>query len=159
ETFGTNPIGVDTDNDGLKDSEEVWHQVYNACQPTGNWSGGWGVTINATTPFTVRVTSKPTINDSDGDGVSELAERQLAGQLDSQNHPYHPDALNSAPIAIYTDATKRFVLPGENLIYTTTVVANTAVNPGILEVIAPTQLGGAHPIYGLYFDPANFNGS
>ncbi|MCL4863014.1 MAG: hypothetical protein KJZ93_26625, partial [Caldilineaceae bacterium] len=159
--FGTDPANPDSDNDGLLDREEVWHQVYNTttCQPTSNWAGGWNVTLNATTPFTIRVTSNPLLADSDGDGVSDLAEKQLAGQLDSQNRPYHPGVVNAPPVAVYTDTERRFVAPGSNLVYTTTVVANTPLSPGVLDVAAPAQLGGVRPSYALNFNPATFSGS
>ncbi len=154
--FHTNPAQVDSDNDGLKDGEEVWHQGYNTttCQPTSNWNGGWAVTINGTTPFPVHVSSDPLTADSDQDGVSDLAEKQLAAQLDSQNRPYHPGVFNTPPLAVYTAADKRFVAPGQNLIYTTTVVANQPMAPGVLTVAAPTQLGDLRAAYALNFNPA-----
>ncbi len=154
--FGANPLRADTDNDGLKDSEEVWHQIYttSTCQPTTNWGGGWTVTINAATPFTVRVTADPAANDTDNDGISDLAERQLAAQLDSQQRPYHPGVANTPPLAIYTTADKRFVAPGQSLLYTTTVVANQPMAPGVLDVMAPPQLGSVQAAYGLNFNPA-----
>lgn len=154
--FNTNPANRDSDNDGLTDADELWHRVYNpsTCQPTNNWSGGWSVTINAAVPFALRVSADPTTDDTDGDGISDLAERQLAGQLDSQNRPYHPNVVNLPPLAVYTTANKRYVAPGGTLIYTTTVIANQPMAPGVLDVSAPTQLGSVQASYPLNFNPA-----
>lgn len=154
--FNSNPALADSDNDGLKDGEEVWHRAYNptTCVATSNWSGGWSVTINASTPFPVRVSSDPTSNDTDGDGVSDLAEKQLATQLDSQDRPYHPTVFNTPPLAVYTATDKRFVAPGQNLIYTTTVVANQPMAPGVLGVVAPAPFGALQPTYALNFNPS-----
>ncbi len=158
--LGTNPANPDSDNDGLTDAEEVWHRVYDSnCQPTDAWSGGWEVTINATTPFTIRVSSDPLLHDSDGDGVSDLAEYQLAGQLDSQNRPYHPLVVNAPPVSVYTETDKPYVAPGGSLVYTTTVIANAAMAPGVLDVFAPAQLGNVRTSYPLNFNPATFDGS
>ncbi|MEZ4869224.1 MAG: RICIN domain-containing protein [Caldilineaceae bacterium] len=165
--FGSNPAIADTDNDGLTDGQEVWHQVYNTstCQPTNSWSGGWNVTVNAvapntTTPVTVtiRVSSDPTSDDSDGDGVSDLAEKQLAqksnaaDRLDQQGVPYNPIVVNSPPISIYTTADKRFVAPGQSLTYTTTMIAHTALAPSVLDVVAPAALGASPAPYALAFN-------
>ena len=164
EQFSTNPASADSDNDGIRDGDEVWHRVYtNTCQPTANWSGGWQVTINANPPFTVRVASNPMVEDSDGDGISDLAERQLAQlsdpaqRSDNANRPYHPSVFNTPPISVYTAADKRFVAPGQSLVYTTTVVAHTAVAPGVLDVTVPTQLGAAAAPVNLSFDPLTFS--
>ncbi|MFN8489011.1 MAG: LamG-like jellyroll fold domain-containing protein [Caldilineaceae bacterium] len=158
--WGSNPAIADTDNDGLKDGQEVWHQVYNTstCQPTNSWSGGWDVTINATTPFTVHVSSDPTLDDTDGDGVSDLAEKQLAqksnpaDRLDQQGVPYNPVVVNSPPISIYTTADKRFVAPGQSLVYTTTAIARTPLAPSVLDVVAPPVLGASPAPYALAFN-------
>jgi hypothetical protein len=109
--IGSNPAIRDSDNDGLTDAEEVWHQVYDTstCQPTAAWTGGWNVTINAATPFTIRVTSDPTQPDADGDGISDLAEKQLlqatnpAQRVDKNNRPWHPNIFNASPITVLTD--------------------------------------------------------
>ena len=149
--FGANPGIADTDNDGLKDGEEVWHRSFNpsTCQPTNSWSGGWNVTINAATPFTIRVSSDPTLEDGDGDGVSDLAEKQLAQKstpaerLDQQGVPYNPIVVNTPPVSIYTTANKRMVAPGQSLVYTTTAIARTALAPSVLDVTAPAVLGAS----------------
>ncbi len=75
--YGTNPAITDTDNDGLDDGEEIWHEVYDTTTGhfTGGWDGGWEVTINAATPFTIRVSSDPLQTDADGDGINDQAER------------------------------------------------------------------------------------
>jgi hypothetical protein len=70
--LGTNPALADSDNDGLLDGEEVHHQVVDANgRLTATWAGGWQVTINASTPFTVWVSSDPLNPDSDGAGISD----------------------------------------------------------------------------------------
>jgi hypothetical protein len=158
--FGANLGIADTDNDGLKDGEEVWHRGFTAttCQPTNSWSGGWDITINGATPFALRVSSDPTVDDSDGDGVSDLAEKQLAQKanpaerVDRQNIPYNPIVVNTPPISIYTTATKRIVAPGQSLVYTTTVIARTALAPSVLDVTAPAVLGVSPAPYALAFN-------
>ncbi|MCL4862491.1 MAG: cadherin-like domain-containing protein [Caldilineaceae bacterium] len=169
--FGTNPANPDTDNDGLLDSEEVWHQVYDpiTCQPTGVWAGGWDVTINAAGgplgAFTIRVTSNPLRPDSDGDGIDDLAERQLAQhtdptkRLDDQNRPYHPGVFNSSPIKIYPETDRRYVRPGGSVIFTNTVVSNVELVPSVLDVTLPPQFGASPPPALLNFDPLTFSGS
>ncbi len=147
--YGTNPANPDSDNDGLPDNEEVWHQVYNTttCEATGDWRGGWDVTINAPTPFVVRVTSNPLVADSDGDGISDLAERQLAQhpdpakRVDDQNRPYHPTVFNSSPIAIYPITDREFVRPGGTFHLTHTVVSEVGLAPSILDLTLPSIFG------------------
>ncbi|MCE7981159.1 MAG: hypothetical protein DYG89_08210, partial [Caldilinea sp. CFX5] len=165
--FGSNPSIADSDNDGLRDSEEVWYQVYNTstCQPTANWSGGWNVTINAATPFTIRVTSDPFNPDPDADGISDLAEKQLAlnsdptKRVDKNNVPYNPNVFNVSPITVLVDVDDqdRFVGPQQSLIYTTTAIASVAVAPGVLDISAPVEVGGSPAPMFLNFDPSSFN--
>ena len=164
--FGTNAGGADSDNDGLRDGEELWHQVYDANgAPTTTFAGGWEVTINGANTIPQRVSSNPNQADGDADGVSDQAERQLAldanpaNRLDNQNRPYHPNVPNAPPLSVYaaSDDVDGFVRPGQPLIYTTTVVANVAVAPGVLQVTTPPQLGAALAPYVLPFNPATFN--
>jgi hypothetical protein len=165
--YGSNPGIADTDNDGLKDGDEVWHPVYAAgtCQPTGTWAGGWDVTINAQTPFTVRVSSDPTRDDGDADGVSDLAEKQLAAnpdpakRLDSNNAPYHPNVSNVPPVAVFVDANRRFVSPGQTFVVTTTAVANVPMAPGVLDVTPPSAWSGPLAPVPLPFNPLTFSGT
>ena len=159
--LGTNPGVADSDNDGLLDGEEVRHLVYNASGATTTWAGGWQVTINHTTPFTVWVSSDPLNADSDKDGVSDQAEKALAShatpanRLDNQSRPYHPGVFNTPPLAVYAETStyNNFVRPGQNFNYTTTVVANVAVAPGILNVTVPSVLGAAPAAAPLNFNP------
>lgn len=163
--IGSNPAIRDTDNDGLDDNLEVWHQVYNpsTCQPTNAWSGGWDVRINATQPFTIRVNSDPTQADADKDGISDLAEKQLAQhadptkRVDKQNRPYHPNIFNVSPITVLTavDDADRYVALNQNLVYTTTVIGEVALAPSLLDISAPGELGGARLPALLTFDAAN----
>ncbi len=165
--FGSNPGRVDSDNDGLGDSEEVWHQVYNtsSCQPTNAWSGGWSVTINDTTPFALRVSSDPTRADSDGDSISDLAEKQLwessdpAQRVDKLNQPWHPTVPNVSPLAVFVDVNDadRFVAVGQTMIYTTTATASVPLAPSVLDVNAPAAVGGPIAPAILPFDSATFN--
>ncbi|MCL4830278.1 MAG: tandem-95 repeat protein [Caldilinea sp.] len=165
--YGTNPANRDSDNDGLTDAEEVWHRVYNTttCQPGDLWAGGWDVTINAATPFTVRVTSNPLVADSDNDGISDLAEKQLAQQadpakrLDDQNRPYHPGVPNSSPIAIFLAADRRYVQPGATVAVTHTVVTQAALAPSILDVASGSALGASPAPALLGFEPLTFSGA
>lgn len=164
--LGSNPGVSDSDNDGLLDGEEVYHQLYDPVTgaPTGEWAGGWEVMVNAATPFTIRVSSDPFRADSDGDGVSDLAERQLAKadnpaeRVDNQNRPYHPRVPNTPPLAVFvaTDDADGYLAPGQSLRYTSTVVANTAVAPGVLNVTVPGVLGGEVNPLALGFDPLTF---
>jgi hypothetical protein len=164
--LGSDPGVADTDNDGLKDGEEVYHQRYDPTTgaPTNTWEGGWEVTINAATFFVVRVSSDPFRADSDGDSISDQAERQLAGdanatnRVDNQNRPYHPRVPNTPPLAVFvaTDDADGYLAPGQSFRYTSTVVANVPVAPGVLNVTAPSVLGGAINPLALGFNPLTF---
>lgn len=152
--LGTHPARRDTDNDGLSDAEELYHPVYTyntaakQVQPTGAWAGGWDVAVSA--GLTVHVSSDPTVYDSDDDGLSDLAERQLAqgapaGRSDPDGHAYHPLVFNRAPVIIRNDISDpdRIVAPGQTFTYTTTVAsAGPALAPGALDIAAPSVLGG-----------------
>jgi hypothetical protein len=180
-TLGTDPAVADSDNDGLQDGEEVRHQVVDANGVlTSNWTGGWQVRINATTPFNVWASSDPLVADTDGDGISDQAERQLAlstcsadeiaaGRCegnpakpkDNQNRPYHPRSANTPPLSVFVETSDfdGYVRPNQSFRYTSTVVANTAVAPGVLNVSAPTVVGGSLNPYNLAFNPLTFTGS
>ncbi|MFN8567815.1 MAG: hypothetical protein U0Z44_09930 [Kouleothrix sp.] len=88
--------------------------------------------------------------DSDDDGLSDLAERQLAqgapaGRSDADGHAYHPLVFNRAPVIIRNDISDpdRIVAPGQTFTYTTTVAsAGPALAPGALDIAAPSVLGG-----------------
>ncbi len=151
----------------MTDAEEVWHQVYDpvTCQPTGVWTGGWSVTVTdpvlTDRSFSVRVSSNPLSADSDQDGISDWAERTLAQnadpfqRLDQNGYPYHPNVLNIPPVSLFTaiDDEDGLLGPGQNFVYTTTVVAHVALNPSPLEVLQPAPLGGGTLNYMLPFDP------
>ena len=167
--LGSDPARADTDNDGLTDGQEVRHERIDPSTgvATGIMEGGWAVTINGATPFTTFVSSNPLQADSDLDGVSDQAERELAAssdpanRVDKQNVPYHPLVANIAPIAVYpaiSDA-DGFVRPGQTFAYTSTVIANVPVAPNVLNVDVPPALGAARPPVTLPFNPATFNGS
>jgi hypothetical protein len=81
--------------------------------------------------------------------------------VDNQNRPYHPHVLNTPPLAVYTasDDFDGFVGPGQSFRYTTTVVASSAVAPGVLTVNAPSVVGGSPNPYALAFDPLTFSGA
>ncbi|MFN8440622.1 MAG: LamG-like jellyroll fold domain-containing protein [Caldilineaceae bacterium] len=167
--FDTNPAKADTDGDGLKDSEEVWHERIDATTgaATGIWEGGWNVTINATAPFVVRVSSDPTLKDTDNDGLDDLAERVLAldpvaaNRIDLDNRPYSPIIVNSPPIVVSGESNDldRFLAPNQSLLYTSTVVALRPMNPGTLNLTVPGVLGVPSPAspYALGFNPLTFN--
>jgi hypothetical protein len=179
--LGSDPAVADTDNDGLLDGEEVRHQVVDGNGVlTSSWEGGWQVRINTTTPFNVWVSSDPLMADTDGDGISDQAERQLAlstcsaGEIaagncegspakpkDNQNRPYHPRAVNTPPISLYVETSDfdGYVRPTQTFRYTSTVVANTAVAPGVLNVTAPTVVGGSLNPQALAFNPLTFSGA
>ncbi len=161
--LGTNPAAADSDNDGLLDGEEVRHLVYDANGSlTTAWAGGWQVTINTGSPFPVWVSSNPNSADSDNDGVSDLAERALAAdpvpanRVDSAGVPYHPQVINKPPLTVYTDSDAffGFIAPNQSIRYTTTVIANTAVAPGVLNVMVPSEAGVAPNPAPLAFNPS-----
>lgn len=76
---GTAINAVDTDGDGLTDAEEVYH-------PTGDgsWAGGYIIQLpkygavgpNGRFMMDVRVFSDPLAVDTDGDGISDAAEKE-----------------------------------------------------------------------------------
>ena len=164
EFFGSDPTSRDTDNDGLTDGDEVWHQVYNAsCQPTTTWSGGWEISINGASTFTLRISSDPTQADVDGDGISDLAEKQLAQhsnsafRVDKYNRPYNPNVYNINPLNVIVTINDAdgVLRPNQQIIYTTTVVADVPLLPSIVDITAPYMT----PVYGpqaLQFDPNTF---
>ncbi|MBX3010129.1 MAG: hypothetical protein KF832_01435 [Caldilineaceae bacterium] len=163
--LGTNPAAADSDNDGLPDGEEVYHLQ----DGSTTWVGGWDITVNGingpVSTLTVRVSSNPFSADSDNDGLSDLAERQLAqdanpaNRVDSQNRPYHPQVPNSPPLALLveTDDLDGYLAPGQSLRYTNTVIAHTAMAPGVLNISVPNSLGnGLNPL-ALGFNPLTFS--
>ena len=168
--YGADPARADTDNDGLTDAEELWHQAYdtNTCQPTNNWAGGWDVTVIGATTVVVRVSSNPTTADSDNDGVSDQAERQLAldpdlaRRVDDQNRPYHPLIYNTPPLAIYPSISDPdgFVGLNQTFVYTATVVARVPMAPGVVDVTRsplPSDPGSPPQTLRLDFDPLTFS--
>ncbi len=163
---GTNPGRADTDNDGLPDGVEVRHLEGLPSSP--HMVGGWTVAISGTAsgpnPLTVIVSSNPLSSDSDGDGISDQAEKELAestvpaDRFDDENRPYHPNVVNSAPIAIYlaTDDGDGFVHPGQSVAYTTTVVAKVPLAPSVLDVTMPVEVDPSPVPDRLDFDPLTF---
>jgi hypothetical protein len=129
--LGTNPNLADTDNDGLPDGAEV-QRISDAAGPNKPaMVGGWDIVVDDSTPGgrTFTVFSDPTRFDTDGDGISDKAEKQLSeltvSYLDANNDPcdlqtalpvdecakvdprvddrgvpYHPNVANTPPIDI-----------------------------------------------------------
>ena len=173
-TFGTDPGRADTDNDGLTDSEEVRHIRYASdganVEPVDPLElvGGWQVVINsAVDPRRVWVSSDPRNPDGDNDGVSDLAEKQLAEsadpdqRVDENGVPYHPNVVNVAPVAVFmaSNAGGGFVSPGQTVAYTTTVVASAPLAPSVLNVTVPSAVGSLSDPILLDFDSATFSGT
>ena len=162
--FGSDPALRDSDSDGLIDGDEVWHQVYNAnCQPTTTWAGGWDIAINGASTFTTRISSDPAQADIDGDGLSDAAEKQLtqhtnlAFRMDKYNRPYHPNVYNINPINIIVaiSDTDGVLRPNQQIVYTTTVVADVPLAPSVIDISAPSMT----PVHGpqvIPFDPNTF---
>lgn len=150
--LGTHPVQPDSDNDGLSDGEEVYHQVYELAggrlRPTNRWEGGWTITVDGDVPFPLLVSSDPLAADGDGDGVSDEAERDLAGQRDRAGRPYHPRIKNANPLVVSVDVDDldRIVRPGDTVAYTTTVGSSgQPFGTTLLDVAAPAVLGGEQP--------------
>lgn len=155
--LGTNPAARDTDRDGLTDAQEVYHQVlvegYRDINDNpvavGQWSGGWMVTVRDLAPGAsatreVLAVSDPTVLDTDGDGLSDLAEFQLA----DAGFEYHPQAADQPPLnmVVATDDVDGFVRPGQALVYTTTTQVDidpAFFAPGVREDSIPSVVGGA----------------
>jgi len=144
--FGTDPGRRDTDGDGLDDGEEVYH--LDLCDgdhdgDTTEWLGGWTFTVSGLTTI---VTSNPLLPDTDGDGMSDLAERTLH-QLAADDYPFNPNVYNESPIALYVEADDEdgFVRPGQSLVYTATVQNNLSTDLyalGTFTVTPPVFLDG-----------------
>jgi len=166
--ISTDPLVADTDNDGVSDGVEVRHQVYDSNgNLTNTWAGGWEVTINSTPARKVWVSSDPFHADSDQDGISDQAEKDLAAnanaaiRLDNQGIPYHPNVRNTPPLAVFTDsnAFAGYIGPNQRLYYTTTVVANVPVEPGVLDVSVPANQNFTPLPARLAFTPLTFSSS
>ena len=165
--LGTDPSKADSDNDGLKDGDEVYHLTVDP--DTGvlstTWAGGWDVQINATVPFTVRVSSDPLSADSDNDGLPDQTERQLAldanpaNRIDSQGNPYHPNVPNTTLLAVVleTNDIDGYLAPGQSFRYSSTVIASAPVVSGVLNVQPATILGAAPNPLALAFNPLTFS--
>jgi Ca2+-binding RTX toxin-like protein len=162
--LGTNPASADTDNDGISDGEEVFHQVYetsvNPARPTGKWAGGWEITIpgdHGAAPLTIRVSSDPTQRDTDGDGIPDGAERQLAldpraTHADRDGVPFNPLVFNANPLqlSVATSDLDGVVGPGQTFAYTTTVTTDgQPFASGVLQTNLPDALGSGAPRYPL----------
>jgi hypothetical protein len=93
-TAGSNPSNTDSDNDGLDDGVEIYHRAVADGAYDNYWTGGWMVTIGGTNNLSVLVTSDPTMADTDGDGLSDLTEYELASK------GYHPQVENPNPVSI-----------------------------------------------------------
>ncbi len=169
--FGTHPTRADTDNDGLLDGEEVVHLAYTMDTTGSNetkrlrpvvddqghyvYEGGWTVAITGVHQLgtvTVRVSSDPTQFDTDGDGISDQAEKELATgdpqfRVDDSGLPYHPAVVNQNPLKVTVDVSDadRIVRPGQTFAYTTTVEAgNAPFTPvGVVGVTTPAAFGPA----------------
>ena len=129
--LGTNPNLADTDNDGLEDGAEVQRIVYDAGALKPATAGGWDIVVDdgSADGRTFTVFSDPTRFDTDLDGISDKAEKQLSeltvSYLDANNDPcdqatapladecakvdprvddrgvpYHPNVANTPPIDI-----------------------------------------------------------
>ena len=168
--LGSNPAIKDTDNDGLFDSEELYHRVYTfdsvtgKVQPTDQWAGGWTIAITGTQPLNLIVSSDPSLPDSDLDGISDQAEKELATnadvhkRLDPDGRPYHPLLVNKNPLVVYTavNDSDRIVKPGQPLLYSTNVTnLGAPFAAGGLEVRAPALLGQPFSTYRLELDQSN----
>ncbi|MCE7985168.1 MAG: hypothetical protein DYG89_28680 [Caldilinea sp. CFX5] len=166
--LGTNPASKDSDNDGLLDGDEVYHQVYTIANglvtPTNSWVGGWTVVITGTQTLNQIVSSDPTSPDSDGDGISDQAEKELATnpdphkRLDPDGRPYHPLIVNKNPLVVQVavNDTDRIVKPGQTLLYTTTVAnLGAPFTAGGLQVNAPAALTPPVSTYRLALDQTN----
>ena len=111
------------------------------------------MTINAATPFVVRVSSNPLLADGDSDGVSDLAEKQLAQsttasqRVDAENRPYHPNILNSPPVQVYTADRRSDGIMGRAraVRHTTTMVANAPLSYAVLDVARLCRVGRSSP--------------
>jgi hypothetical protein len=168
----TAPDTPDTDGDGLLDGEEVYHRVYSydamskTCIPQAAMSGGWFIEISGLGP--IRVESDPTMADTDGDGVDDLGERDLANdanpahRTDYDGHVFHPRVANKPWIEITPTTAPLYVRPGAEAAYTTTVLTRVALQASsTLQVIpSDTRLISPAPVdpVPLPFDPASFSG-
>lgn len=108
----------------MLDGEEIYHPD---CA-TGTWTGGWLFTYDTTSGKSVRVESNPLSYDSDGDGMSDRAERELH-QLNAAAFPFHPLVPNASPVGVYLDTSDHdnVLLPGTGMVVTSTVFNNVAV--------------------------------
>lgn len=160
EQFGTAPDQADTDLDGLKDGEEVVHLVYSTGESCGETAagiaGGWWVNM----PFgEIRVGSNPLLSDTDGDGVSDLDERNWAAdqKYDIQGRPFHPKVPNKPWLLVTAKAEPDMLQPGTIFNYTNTIVTNVALdNTSTLTIIPPDGVFGNTLSYTLLFDPITF---
>lgn len=153
---GTHPGVVDTDNDGLTDAQELegWQITV-----TGHWD------LASESARTVHVTSNPLAADEDGDGVNDLAEKQLAEhanpdfRIDEDGNPFHPSVANVAPLAVQitTDDEDSVVAPGQQVLVSSAVTATAPVEPGVVDLTAPAAFAASPDPARLDFDPGTFD--
>src|SRR5262245_10865745 len=166
--LGTDPANRDTDGDGTPDGQEVYHQAFSGGRLQRFMAGGWDVPIpgdHGAGPLIYHTSSNPLAPDSDGDGIGDAAERQLATQpvpqpgapdprLDSDGNTFNPLVANRSPITVSVTASRAVVRPGATLVYTSTVATTQALTSSVLDVAAPDTLGGQQPPALLAFGPA-----
>lgn len=152
--FGADPGLADSDGDGLLDGEEMLHQ--DRCDGDGDgdtteWLGGWTFVYAVAgdgdrQQATIPVSSSPRLADSDGDGLGDLAEKQLH-ERNPLLYPYHPQVANETSLALYSNLSDgdRVLAPGQTAVYSATV-RNSLFAPlysaGALTVTLPGALGG-----------------
>ena len=148
--YGTNPGLLDTDRDGLLDSQEVWHLD----TISGNWEGGWDFTTYYTDTndvisqtLTVHIFSDPLKSDADNDGITDGVEKVL-NELDPASYPFHPAVFNETPVALYLAFSDEDGFVGLNQNFTiSATVKNNLSSPlyakGNLGLTLPPQIGDA----------------
>lgn len=119
--IGTQINAKDSDGDGLTDDIEVYHPTSG-----GIWAGGWEIDLpeygavgpNGRTWFQARVFSNPLVKDTDGDGMSDMAEKENGTSPTAYNRAPRVEVTGQPTAVSPQGVTAIYVKPGDPITLT-----------------------------------------